>query len=74
MKRARKTIDVAHIREWVNAILMMDDYDIDHKRGMIDVLEHVLRETNNYHGFGYYDTYDPDTWNDTKEYKRFYHT
>jgi hypothetical protein len=69
---ARKTIDVESIKVWINEKLANDSYSDMEKYGMMNTLDHILNETGNYKGFGYYDNYDPDNWNMHKDMRRYY--
>jgi hypothetical protein len=52
--RARKTIDVATVRELANAMLANSVDDQTQGRTSIAVmLEHLLMDSGNYHGFRY---------------------
>lgn len=53
-KTAKKTFKVDELREMVNYSLANTDADqLHHLDGMIAILEQVLHETGNYHGFRY---------------------
>lgn len=49
----RKTINVADVQQWIEERLLSDHLSTEHKRGMINVLDHILHQTDNYKGFGY---------------------
>lgn len=49
----RKTFSVADLHTWIEERLVSEHLSTDHKRGMINVLDHILHKTNNYKGFGY---------------------
>jgi hypothetical protein len=76
---ARKTLDVSEMIDWANGVFAMPESDIitpEHKQGVIHALDHILHATNNYHGFGYLDTYnseDPEfALNGRKNVRRTY--
>lgn len=50
----RKTFSVKDFKDHINRELKADDdFPKDHRRGLIDALELVLRQTGNYQGFRY---------------------
>lgn len=52
----RKTFEVHEFKEWVNAMLEREDNEHvnpDFRTGLFTALEHILFETNNYHGYTY---------------------
>ena len=53
MANRRKTVEVAWLRELVNARLEKSTCSPEVRRGMASVLESVLHETGNYRGFQY---------------------
>lgn len=69
----RKTVDVKKLTEWVNDKLASDSLTVQEKFGFINVIDHVLNETGNYSGYGYYDSYDAETWTPEQDVKRFYY-
>ena len=50
---ARKTVDVSFIRNHVNGFLADSTVDSSARQAMMTILEDVLFETGNYHGFSY---------------------
>ena len=53
---ARKTIQVDGLVDWVNAQMERPDSqwnNADTRNGLSIMLEHILHETGNYHGFNY---------------------
>ena len=50
----RKTFNVKKLTSWVNDRLENDSASQDMKAGYCTILEHVLHETGNYHGFNSY--------------------
>lgn len=50
----RKTIDVIKLIEEVNRLNKESKCSPDQRMGWNCFLEHILHETNNYNGFGYY--------------------
>jgi hypothetical protein len=48
-----QSIKVDELRKYVNGILSMDGYSQDGKAALCVMLENVLHETGNYHGYGY---------------------
>lgn len=51
---ARKTVNVEFVKERTNTFLATsDDSMAEMRKGMAALLESVLHETNNYHGFQY---------------------
>lgn len=69
----RKTIDVKYLVIYANNKLKDPELSVDHKKGVSCFIEHVLLSTDNYSGFGYYDSYDPNNWDEVKEYNRFFY-
>ena len=56
---SRKTIEVEHIKEYVNDLLESDLPEMkDARFTMIIFIEHILMLTGNYHGFQYLDKRD----------------
>ena len=50
---ARKTVDVAYVREKVNDLLKHENVSDDFRQGAISVLESILHHTGNYNGYIY---------------------
>jgi len=53
MSKARKTINVGELKVLVNEFLKTSTCSQDRRQGYIDVLQHMLHSTKNYHGFQY---------------------
>lgn len=70
---ARKTVDVKALVEWTNERLRSELLEPEHKLGLAILLDHVLHESGQYCGFGYTESYDPENWDDSKEYSRQYY-
>lgn len=51
--RGRKTIEVAYVRNRVNAILANGNATQDMKKGVALMLESILQKTGNYNGYNY---------------------
>lgn len=55
MAKPRKTVDVALVKERANFFLTNPDGSPAERRGVANILETVLHESGNYHGFRYAD-------------------
>lgn len=58
MAYSRKTVDVKWVLDRANALLKMDIFTQEQKKGITYLLTDVLHETNNYNGFFYHDPDD----------------
>lgn len=60
MPRSKKTINVDLVLEFANSQLKRTDEDAnaEFKSGIITMIEKILHETGNYHGFLYLDSTD----------------
>jgi hypothetical protein len=53
MAKGKKTISVQAILDYANNELAYGNSEVAYRQGVINLLEEVLRKTNNYHGFRY---------------------
>ena len=53
MAKAKKTISVQKLKNFVNQQLNNNNHTMDEKLGMITTIEHVLHISNSYEGFMY---------------------
>lgn len=60
MATPRKTIQVEQVLNFVNEQLRNDHWTPEEKRGMYVVLDRILHDSNQYAGFGYVYSYNPD--------------
>ena len=60
MATPRKTIRVEEVLNFVNEQLRNDHWTPEEKRGIYVVLDKILHKTNQYAGFSYVDSYNPD--------------
>lgn len=60
MATPRKTIQVEQVLDFVNTQLRCDHWSTDEKKGMYIVLDRILHDTDQYAGFNYVDSYNPE--------------
>lgn len=60
MATPRKTIQVEQVLNFVNTQLRCDHWSADEKKGMYIVLDRILHDTDQYAGFNYLDSYNPE--------------
>ena len=51
MARSRKTIEVQTLKATMNQQIARTDISIEARKALCYMLEHILMDTNNYHGF-----------------------
>lgn len=77
MATPRKTIQVEQVLNFVNTQLRQDHWTPEEKRGMYIVLDRILHDSNQYAGFNYVDSYNPNDpefeINGSKEVSRNYY-
>lgn len=60
MATPRKTIQVEQVLDFVNEQLRQNHWTPQEKHGMYVVLDRILHNTDQYAGFNYVDSYDPE--------------
>lgn len=77
MATPRKTIQVEQVLNFVNEQLRNNHWTPQEKRGMYVVLDKILHNTDQYAGYNYVDSYDPEdpefVIGGKKEVSRKYH-
>jgi hypothetical protein len=61
MTAKRKTVEIAPLKEWANWLLAQPDSEYRNpmfRKGIATMLEKVLVDSGNYHGFNYVDWLD----------------
>lgn len=60
MATPRKTVQVEQVLKFVNEQLRCNHWSPETKQGMYIVLDRILHDTEQYAGFNYFDSYDPE--------------